>query len=350
VRQEARAWEKAVGRQARESRGDACASAGLLLALAYPDRIAQRRAGQAGRFLLRNGIGAFTEAPSLLLADWIVAAELDGDRRESRLWLAAPVTLAELLPVFGDQVESEAIVAWDDGEDGVVAVRRERLGAIVLREVPLREPDPARISEAVIAWIGRAGLGVLPWCASAHTLRCRLRFLSGLPGGAESPIGWPDVSDAGLLTTMREWLAPYLGAVRRRADLAGIDLTAALLGLLDWRRRQALDQLAPTHLQVPSGSRIALRYDDPANPTLSVRLQEVFGLTETPRIAGGRVPVTLELLSPARRTVQVTRDLSGFWRTSYFDVRKDLRGRYPKHDWPEDPLSAAPRRGSRPRP
>jgi ATP-dependent helicase HrpB len=203
--------------------------------------------------------------------------------------------------------------------------------------------------DVVIGWIARAGLGVLPWGDAAHSLRSRLRFLAAGPAAVESPGGWPDVSDAALLATLREWLGPQLAGVRRRADLGRVDLVGALQGLLDWRRRQALDRLAPTHLQVPSGSRIALRYDDPANPTLAVRLQEVFGLAETPRIAGGRVPVTLELLSPAHRPVQVTRDLAGFWATGYFAVRKDLRGRYPKHDWPEDPLAASPRRGVRPR-
>jgi ATP-dependent RNA helicase HrpB len=157
------------------------------------------------------------------------------------------------------------------------------------------------------------------------------------------------MSDAELLAALPAWLGSRLSEIRRRADLGRMDLTEALLGLVGWEERRALDQLAPTHLEVPTGSRIPVSYADPAAPVLAVRLQEVFGLMETPRIGGGRVPVTMQLLSPAHRPVQVTRDLAGFWRTSYFDVRKDLRGRYPKHFWPDDPLTAEPTRRAKPR-
>jgi ATP-dependent helicase HrpB len=182
---------------------------------------------------------------------------------------------------------------------------------------------------------------VLSWSPAAARLRARLQFLRTLDDG------WPDVSDAALEASLLQWLGPRSEGIRRRADLAAIDLTAALLARLDWRQRNELDRLAPTHIEVPSGSRVAVDYSDPATPVLAVRLQEVFGWEQTPSIGGGRVQLTLHLLSPAGRPVQVTRDLAGFWRGSYFEVRKDLKGRYPKHAWPDDPRSAAPPRTRR---
>ncbi len=345
VRQEARLWARQLhAGPRREPR-----SAAALLALAYPDRVGQRRAGQAGRFLLRNGSGAFTTAPALLLADYIVAAELDGDRRESRIWLAASLDLTELTALFGEQVEEEDAVEWSEPEGALKAVRRRRFGALVLEETPLRAPDPALVRDRVTDLIRREGLGILPWSAGAQALRERLAFAHRLSLAGTIPGDWPDVGDAALLATLGQWLGPALGAVRRRADLGRLDLEGGLWRLVGWEERRALDQLAPTHLEVPTGSRITVNYADPAGPVLAVRLQEVFGLTETPRVGGGGIPVTLHLLSPAHRPVQVTRDLAGFWRTSYFDVRKDLRGRYPKHEWPEDPLSATPTRRAKPR-
>ena len=347
VRQESRAWERQL--RAGPAAGAEPLSAAELLALAYPDRVAQRREGQAGRFLLRNGMGASTAAPVLALADYLVAAELDGDRRESRIWLAAALTLEELLSLFAHQIERREVVQWVEPEGVLKAVQQERLGAIVLREAPLRSPEPEQLVEAVLGLVRQEGLAILPWSDGPQALRERLAFVHRLALTAGVPGSWPDVSDAGLLATLSEWLGPRLRAVRRRADLTRIDLAEALIGLLGWEERRALDRLAPTHLEVPSGSRITVSYADPAAPVLAVRLQEVFGLTETPRVGGGRVPVTMQLLSPAHRPVQVTQDLAGFWRSSYFDVRKDLRGRYPKHHWPEDPLVAEPTRRAKPR-
>jgi ATP-dependent helicase HrpB len=334
VRDEARAWRKGLGRSVAEP-----PSAGVLLAFAYPDRIGQRRAGQAGRFLLRNGQGASTDSPTLARADFLVAAELDGDRRESRLWLGATITEEEIVTHFGDQIEVEENVGWDERAKAVVAARRKRLGAIILSEKPLRDPDPEVVRGAFIAWLRRAGLGVLPWSEGAVEMRQRLAFLHQQFGAP-----WLEVSDQSLLDSLEEWLGPQLGDFRRRADLSRLDVAQALLGILGRAERRALDDLAPTHLPVPSGSLIRVRYADPGAPFLAVRLQELFGLTETPRVGGGRVPVTLHLLSPAQRPLQVTRDLAGFWRTSYFDVRKDMRGRYPRHYWPDDPLIAEPTR------
>ena len=228
------------------------------------------------------------------------------------------------------------MVEWDDEVQAVRGRERERLGALVLSDAPLRDPDPADIAAALVRWIEREGLGVLPWSKAARQLQARLAFLRALDPA------WPDVSDAALRASLSDWLLPHLHGLRRRDDLARLDLTAILMSRLTWTQRAALDELAPTHVAVPSGSRLAVDYDDPSAPALAVRLQEMFGLTDTPRIAGGRVPLTLHLLSPAQRPVQVTRDLAGFWRTTYFDVRKDLKGRYPKHHWPDDPLSAPP--------
>jgi ATP-dependent helicase HrpB len=346
VRQEAKLWARQLqsSRSTREP-----LSAAALLALAYPDRVGQRRTGQAGRFLLRNGMGAFTTAPALMLSDYIIAAELDGDRRESRIWLAATLDGAELAALFGEQMESEDVVEWAEPEGVLKAVRRRRLGAIVLEEAPLRNPDAGLVRQQVEALVRREGLGTLSWSGGAQSLRERLGFLHHLSVHGGLSGNWPDVSDQALLDGLDQWLGPMLGAVRRRPDLARLDLTEALRQLVGWEERRVLDQLAPTHLEVPTGSRISVNYADPATPVLAVRLQEVFGLTETPRVGGGRVPVTMHLLSPAQRPVQVTRDLAGFWRTSYFDVRKDLRGRYPKHEWPEDPLSATPTRRAKKR-
>jgi ATP-dependent helicase HrpB len=176
----------------------------------------------------------------------------------------------------------------------------------------------------------------LPWSDAAIRLRQRIAFV------ARHEPGWPDVSDNALDARLDEWLAPALAGARRLSDIDRIDLTATVASLLDWRQRTALDSAAPTHMEVPSGSRIPIDYSDPDAPVLAVRIQEVFGMTDSPRLLRGQVPLTLHLLSPAHRPVQVTRDLAGFWRTSYFDVRKDLRGRYPKHEWPEDPLTATP--------
>ncbi|HET8622705.1 MAG TPA: ATP-dependent helicase C-terminal domain-containing protein, partial [Gemmatimonadales bacterium] len=273
---------------------------------------------------------------------FIVAAELDGDVRESRIFLAAPVTLSDVLELYRDQVTVHQTVEWDAAAEAVVARRQERLGALVLRERPV-DVDEEQIKDVVLTWLERTGLDVLPWSDASLRVRQRLGFLHQLDPA------WPDVSEAALVERLAEWIGPQLRGIGRRSDLKRIDLTAALLGLLDWRRRRELDTLAPTHIEVPSGSRIAIDYADPTAPALPVRLQEVFGWQETPRVADGRVALTLHLLSPARRPVQVTRDLAGFWRSTYFDVRKDLKGRYPKHYWPDDPLRATATHRVRPR-
>ena len=327
----------------------AAVSPGLLLAFAYPDRIAQRRAardasrGAAGRFLLRNGVGAAFAAPQALAAEaYVAVAELGGQQPEGRIYLAAPVSLDEIEAHFADQIELEQVVSWDAAAGAVRAREQERLGALVLRERQTT-PDSGAVAAALLEAIARNGLRDLPWTDAAREVQQRVAFVR------RPDATWPDLSDAALTATLPSWLGPHIYGLTRRDDLRRLDLAGILLGLLGWERRTALEELAPSHVVVPSGSRIRIDYADPQSPVLAVRLQELFGLTETPRIARGRVPLTLHLLSPAHRPIQVTTDLAGFWRTRYFEVRKELKGRYPKHYWPDDPLDAVPTRHVRPR-
>ncbi|MGH7468405.1 MAG: ATP-dependent helicase HrpB [Longimicrobiales bacterium] len=315
--------------------------AGVLLACAYPDRIARRRAGARGRFLMRNGRGASVEPASALAAsEYMVAAQVDDRGPETRVFLGAALTEAELEAHFADQFESkrDLDLEVESGEAHVRARERVHLGAIVITERAL-QPEPEERSAALLDGVRRHGLALLPWSLAAQQLRSRIAFLHTLDAG------WPDVSDSALLETLDAWLAPDL---QRQSQFHRIDMMHALQRLLSWQQRAHLDDLAPTHMEAPSGSRIPIDYADPLAPALAVRLQEVFGWRETPRVGGGRVPLVLHLLSPAQRPVQVTRDLASFWRSGYFEVRKDLKGRYPKHYWPDDPLSATPTRRVRP--
>ncbi len=342
VRERSRAWRTQLG-VPREEDVDEDAT-GRLLALAYPDRVAQRRDGTTARYLMRGGLGAvLDEGSSLTAAPWLAVAELDGRVPHSRVYLAAPLDADDVERAFGPHIVREDVVEWDAEAGLVRARRRERLGALVLRDAPLREPDEALVARILLDAVLRGEGLALHWSEHARQLQQRIAFLRRLDAT------WPDVSDEGLASSMADWLLPQLVGLRRRADVERLDPGAILLESLTWEQRRALDQLAPTHVVVPTGSRIAVDYSDPAAPVLAVRLQELFGLADTPRIAGGRVPLMLHLLSPARRPVQVTRDLAGFWRSSYFEVRKEMRGRYPKHEWPEDPLRATPTRRAKAR-
>ena len=312
-------------------------SAGVVRALAYPDRIGQARGGASdGRFLLRNGRGAaLTHPQGLSTAEYIVAAELDGDARSSRIFLGASLTQSEIEAYFADQITTDETVEWDERTRSVRARRRNRLGAITLSESVVADAEMNGATELMLGVVRREGIRSLPWSDAATTTRARIRFMR-----ARHP-EWPDVSDESLAASLEEWLAPLLDGRTSMRQLAG-ELDRALLAMLDWRQRAELDRLAPLQYLAPTGTHVAIDYGDPDAPSVSVRLQEMFGVTQTPTIDAGNVRLTLELLSPARRPVQVTRDLEGFWRSSYFEVRKELRGRYPKHVWPEDPLSAAP--------
>lgn len=335
VREQARQWRRQL--KVGDADGDV-EQAGLVLAFAYPDRIARRRPGGEPRYQLSNGRGAyFGEVEPLSAADWLAVADVDGDKREARIFLAALLSLAEIDEHFSDLISVDEDVAWDAREEAVRARRVRHLGALALKEEPLAEADPALITQALMTGIRGIGLHALPWTRDSVALRARIQFLR-----RSDAAGWPDVSDQALLDTMEAWLAPFLGGMSRRAHLARLDMMAIIKAMLDWQQQKLLDERAPTHIIVPSGSRIPIDYDNGDEPVLAVRLQEMFGLAETPRIAGGTVPLLLHLLSPARRPVQVTRDLASFWKNAYRQVKADLKGQYPKHYWPDDPLQAEP--------
>jgi ATP-dependent helicase HrpB len=336
VRQQAGDWRRRIKAPAGSG---SPAEAGLVLAQAYPDRIAQRRPGGNGQFRLSNGRGAILPATDpLAAADFLAIADLDGDKREARIFLAAPLTLAEIEAAFADRLEKRNTIAWDTREGAVLARRQLRFGELVLREEKLVDPPRDAVLAALLGGIRQAGLSALPWSREVVNWRARVTFLRVAEGDGA---GWPDLSDTALLADLETWLAPALDGVTRLSQLAQVDIAGALQERLDWERQRALETLAPSHLTVPSGSRLPIDYTD-GEPTLAVRLQEMFGSAATPSIAGGKVKLRLQLLSPAGRPLQVTSDLAGFWATSYRAVRSDMRGRYPKHPWPEDPRNAEP--------
>jgi ATP-dependent helicase HrpB len=340
AREQARAWRSTLN--VKDARVDTNAT-GRLTALAYPDRIAKRRG--PGSFRLANGRGAtLPESDPLAAEDFLAIAALDGAGANARIHQAAPITLAEIEELFAEHIETIQVTAWDARERIVVARDEDRLYALTLAERALKKPDPARIAAAVLEGIRLLGVRALPWTDGLNELRARATFVRKL----EPDTAWPDVSDDALLASLEDWLQPFLGTITRANDFARIDLSAALMSLFDWEKKKRLDALAPTHITVPSGSHVAIDYSADA-PVLAVRLQEMFGLAETPAIGNGRVPLTLHLLSPARRPVQVTRDLKSFWTNGYPDVKRDLKGRYPKHHWPDDPWTAAPTARAKPR-
>lgn len=324
--------------------GDAGAgAAGQLLALAYPDRVAAR--GGEGRYRLAGGGSALLEPhDGLNAADFLVAAEIGGDvATGGRIRLAAAVTREELEDLFSSQIEKEDVIEWDHRRRAVTASRQNRLGALILRDNRLSEPDPERVIAAMVVGIRRLGIEALPWTRDLRGLQSRIMFLrdSGLTGE------FPDLSDQSLLAELEIWLAPYLHGIDREAKLAAIDLNAALSGRLDWPTRRRLDDLAPSHFTSPTGTKTAIDYSAEGGPLVAIRLQEMFGVKDTPRLAGDTVPLRFQLLSPAQRPLALTADLAAFWGDGYQLVRKDMRGRYPKHDWPEDPASAQPSRGAK---
>ena len=317
------------------------ASAGLLLALAYPDRVALARAPGETRYLLASGRGArLPEAEMRLRQPCIVAASLDAGETEGLIYSAAPLDVNALRKYLAGHLRSEDVVRWDEQQQAVVARREERFGALVLDSKPLTNADTDSTRAAMLDGIRRLGIEALPWTREARDWQARVLSLRHwLP--AEN---WPDVSDTALQATQDDWLGPYLDGIKRRDHLTRLDLYAILKNMLDWEQGVRLEEEAPTHLEVPSGSRVRLEYIPGESPVLKVKLQEMFGQADTPRVAGGTVPVTLHLLSPAQRPIQVTQDLRGFWERTYPEVKKELKGRYPKHPWPEDPWSATPTR------
>jgi ATP-dependent helicase HrpB len=356
---------RALGRSLSVPRGARLAAAdieraGELLALAYPDRIARRRDDSTGgpsgtvstpgsphaaRYLLRNGRGAaLAQGQSLAACAWVVVSDVGDRGREAHIYQAAPIGPKQVEELFGAQVEEVDDVWWNAEAARVEATRQRCLDALVLAQAPLREPDADLVVEAFLDGVRTIGLRALPWNKVTRQLHQRLQFVHGV-----DPMTWPDVGDETLTASLSDWLAPFVTGMRRLDDLARLDLVQVLWTHVGWQLRPTLDELAPTHFEVPSGSRIPVDYSDAQAPALVIRLQEVFGWTETPRIGGDRVPVTLHLLSPAQRPVQITTDLASFWRDTYFEVKKELKGRYPKHYWPDDPLTAEATRRVRPK-
>jgi ATP-dependent helicase HrpB len=343
VRRTAERWRKQLGvkfdkRPAGKATGTD--ATGRLLALAYPDRIAQRQQAREARYLLTNGRGALFVNPDPLASEpYLVIADLDAGSLWARIDLAAPLSIDQIEQLYADHIVEREAVAWDERTKSVLASRKRRLGALVLSEQALLQPDPSLIAAALLEGVRRAGVASLAWTPELRQWRARVRFLKRVAGVNS---GWPDLSDDTLLRTLHEWLGPYLIGITTLERVQRLDLSQPLQALLSRDQQRDLDCLAPTHLTVPSGSNIRIDYANPDLPVLSVRLQEMFSCKETPRLANGMVPVMLHLLSPAGRSVQVTQDLAGFWATTYQDVRKELRGRYPKHHWPEDPLTVPP--------
>ncbi|MBN3966563.1 ATP-dependent helicase HrpB [Pseudomonas gregormendelii] len=315
---------------------------GALLALAYPDRVAQQRRAGGAEYRLANGRAAlFAEADSLMKQAWLVIADLGSrqGQREERIYLATDFDPALFDSVLCEQVRVVDQLDWDEREGVLRAERQRKVGELILSREPLTGLDESARSQALVNLVRRKGLELLPWTPELRQWQARVALLRQLDLAGKGESEWPDVSDAALLKSLERWLMPYLGKVSRLSHFSNLDLSSIVHNLLPWPLPQRLDEQAPHHLSVPSGSSIRLDYSEQP-PILAVRLQELFGLSDTPRIAGGRQVVKLHLLSPARRPVQVTQDLANFWRSTYAEVKKDLKGRYPKHYWPDDPLVA----------
>ncbi len=319
-------------------------SLAALLALAYPERIAKAR-GAHGQYLLANGRGASLDSSDALArVPFLVVAEMQGTAAATRIMLAARTSEAEILRIAGQRIVTRDEIAFDRQSAGVRARRVRRLGSIELASEP-RPAEPGPETERALAdGLASLGAGKLPWTRAQLQLRDRVAFLRGA-GGAD----WPDLSDAALTATLSDWLGPYLAGKTRLADLTADDLGQALDGCLPWASKRRLDEEAPTHFEAPTGHRHAIDYEGAGAPALHVRVQELFGLKTHPSIAGGRLPLTLHLLSPAHRPIQITRDLPGFWAGSWTAVKAEMKGRYPRHAWPDDPASAAPTARAKPR-
>jgi ATP-dependent helicase HrpB len=315
-------------------------SSAQLAALAYPDRIGLRRRGDAPRYILSGGKGAVMDEGTPLAGQrLIVATDLDGDAREARIRQAAPLSEAELRALFAPDIQWQDRCEYARREGRVIARRQECLGALVLDERPWPDAPPEALSRAAVDGLRQLGL---PWTPAAARLRARVELCRS--GGAELP----DFTDAALLERAEDWLLPYLNGLKTDAQLRALDLTDALRALLGWDATQLLDRLTPSHFETPLGRRIPIDYAGEA-PSIELRLQELFGTTTHPCVGPKQQPLRITLLSPGQKPVQVTMDLPGFWTNSYADVRKDMRGRYPRHPWPEDPREADPTLRAKPR-
>lgn len=341
VRDVARHLQSRLGLQKEQAATPSFTNApvGLLTALAYPDRLAQREAPDRLRLVTGQRVSLRTEDVDPQ-AQFFAVAYLAGTAATPRATLAAPLAKEELETVFAEQISTTDEVRYDAATQRVAGRRVRRLGALLLSEIVIGQPDAVLVARALLDYLQEAGLGKLNWTAGAQQLRQRLAFLHQLIGGEP----WPSFEEEALRADLPAWLGQHLAGLKSLDQVQRLDLTEALLSRLPggWAQRQELDRLAPTALEVPSGSRITLDYADPAAPVLAVKLQELFGLTETPTVAAGQVPLLLHLLSPGGRPAQVTRDLRSFWEKGYFEVRKDLKGKYPRHPWPDKPMEHIP--------
>jgi ATP-dependent RNA helicase HrpB len=356
ARELARRWATQVASSSRaSSRGEGELTTGVMLAFAFPDRVARNRGN--GGFVLANGRGAAVEQTSALArAPYIAVGELTGTAASGRILLAAPITQAEIELHFADQIETADEVSFDRGAMALRARRKRTLHAVTLSEAPLSLTPSEQTARSLADGLIAAGIDKLPWSKQAKQWRDRVMFLRKaqreVQGEAQGEVqgeNWPDLSDDALAARREDWLVPALFDKTSLKDFSAGDLSEALQTLLPWELRARLEREAPTHFEAPTGTKLAIDYEAEQGPTIAVRLQELFGLNTHPSIAKGAVPLVLELLSPAQRPVQVTRDLPGFWRGSYAAVRSDLRGRYPRHPWPEDPANALPTRRVKPR-
>ena len=320
-------------------------SIGVLVALAYPERVAKNRGGAAGAFLLANGRGAVVDAASPLAREPFVAvAELTGRATQARILSAAPLALAEIEARFADRIEAREEIAFDAQSKSLRGRNSRRLGAIALAEAPVAVESSDETAKLLADAVVKIGVAALPWTKALQQWRDRITFLRASEGNE-----WPDLSDAALTASAGDWLKPALAGKTALGSIDADELAAALSNLLPWPLPRRLDAEAPTHFEAPTGTCVPIDYAAEGGPKIAIRVQELFGLSRHPAIAGGKIPLLIELLSPAHRPVQTTRDLPGFWRGSYAAVRSEMRGRYPKHPWPEDPLAASATRRAKSR-
>jgi len=323
--------------------GQRLTSVGALLASAYPDRIAMTR-GRRGEFLMANGRAAAVEPHDALAGEpFLAIGEIAGRAASARVVTAAPLTLDDVEKIAGASIETVDDLGFDRASASLRARRRRRLGALTLAEHTLPQPQDGAAALALARGILSLGLKRLPWTKALKQRRDRVMFLRRAEGEP-----WPDLSDEALAADPG-WLAPFLAGKTKLDEIGADDLARALDAALPWALKRRLDEEAPTHFQAPTGTQAPIDYEAEGGPSIALRVQELFGLSEHPSIAGGRIPLTLHLLSPANRPIQITRDLPGFWRGSWAAVRSDLRGRYPRHFWPEDPAAAAPTARAKPR-
>jgi len=340
----AQRWAQAAPEESNAAGGDE-ASAGALVALAYPERVAKNRGGASGAFLLVNGRGATVDPASPLAREpFLAVAELTGTAAHGRILSAAPVTLAEIEQRFADRIATREDIIFDAASASLRGRRSRRLGAITLAEQPMPVAPNETTAQKLADGIAGLGIARLPWSKALQHWRDRVMFLR-----ASEDDEWPDLSDASLARTAAEWLTPLVADKTALGEITADKLNNALRTLVPWPLQRRLDAEAPTHFEAPTGSQVPIDYEAEGGPKIAIRVQELFGLDRHPAVAGGRVPLVIELLSPAHRPVQTTRDLPGFWRGSYAAVRTEMRGRYPKHPWPEDPIAAPPTRRAKPR-